>query len=57
MKFRWINSIRAVVAASLFAGVLAGCAQGGASTDGASATPSGNVTAYGVIDEGIAIRR
>ena len=57
MKDRWINSIRAAAAAALLAGCLAGCAQGGPGADGASAAPSGNVTAYGVIDEGISIRR
>jgi hypothetical protein len=34
----------------------AGCVQGG--TDGASsAVPSGKVTAYGVIDEGVTVTR
>jgi hypothetical protein len=47
---------RAALAGALCLLVCAGCAQVG--TDGSSsAVPTGKVTAYGVIDEGISVTR
>jgi hypothetical protein len=56
MKARLIRIALAAFAAGTVATLLTACAQGGASGDSA-AVPSGSVTAYGVIDEGIAVTR
>jgi len=57
MKASLIRIIGAVLAASFFATLCAGCAQGGTAPDGSSNVPTGSIKAYGVIDEGIAVSR
>jgi hypothetical protein len=59
MSTRTVAILRAALAVWLGALACAGCAQGGGSGDGSSgaAVPTGNVTAYGTIDEGIVIKR
>lgn len=59
MKARLIRialAALAALAAGTVATFFAACAQGGAGGDSA-AVPTGNVTAYGVIDEGVAVTR
>jgi hypothetical protein len=56
MKTRWKAIPCAALAGMLCILVCAGCAQAGAGGD-SSAVPTGKVTAYGVIDEGISVTR
>lgn len=56
MNTRTASIWRTVLAVCLGALACAGCVQGGMAGDSA-AVPTGNVTAYGTIDEGVVIKR